>query len=240
MNKFLGREAASTRHRLMAHTARALRLLMCGLLLTTAHATHAAGGHHAVDDASILEPGQCQLETWADRTTDGTRSSVHLGPGCRLGPVELSLGLDRIRAAGTTTVASPQVKWAVPVSDNVSLGVAASASLQDLAPRQPVRTLLLLATWQPNDVLRLHANAGQDFRPQGLSGAHAGAAIEWQVAPRWSLVAERFREGGGDFWRTGARWTLNDAVDIDMSRASPWHGNSAAWWTVGVTWAFAR
>jgi hypothetical protein len=26
----------------------------------------AAGGHHAVDSASILDAGQCQAETWAD------------------------------------------------------------------------------------------------------------------------------------------------------------------------------
>ena len=29
-----------------------------------AMAARAAGGHHSVDDATILDPGQCQLETW--------------------------------------------------------------------------------------------------------------------------------------------------------------------------------
>lgn len=240
MNKFLARGAASTGHRLMARTARALRLLMRGLLLTAAHAAHAAGGHHAVDDASILEPGQCQLETWADRTTDGARSSAHVGPGCRVGPVELSLNLDRVRSADTTTVAGPQVKWATPVSDSLSVGLAASAALQERAPRQASRTLLLLGTWQPSDSWLVHANAGRDFRPGGLSSTHAGAAIEWQATPRWSFVAERFREGGGDYGRTGARWSLNDAVNVDISRASGWRGGSPAWWTVGVSWVWAR
>ena len=42
-----------------------LALLAC-LLGLTGHA-YAAGGHHAVEDAALLEPGQCQVEFWHDR-----------------------------------------------------------------------------------------------------------------------------------------------------------------------------
>jgi hypothetical protein len=52
--------------------------------LACAPSAHAAGGHHAVDDASILEPGQCQVESWVDRENGGNRSTLHAGTACRV------------------------------------------------------------------------------------------------------------------------------------------------------------
>src|SRR3954447_16160664 len=81
---------------------------------------HAAGGHFAVDDAAILEVGTCLLETWWERA-DHAGSLLHLGPACRVGPVELALNADRLqppdRAAQTPV--GPQVKWAVSIADRV-------------------------------------------------------------------------------------------------------------------------
>ena len=65
---------------------------------------HAAGGHHAVDDAAILEPGECQVETWADRERGGDRTLVHVGPACRIGPLEIGVNLDRTRMVGSSAV----------------------------------------------------------------------------------------------------------------------------------------
>ena len=46
--------------------ARARRWLLPALALAAAGA-RAAGGHHAVDDAVMIEPGLCEFETWAER-----------------------------------------------------------------------------------------------------------------------------------------------------------------------------
>jgi hypothetical protein len=212
---------------------------LAALLAPTAPA-HAAGGHHSVDDATILEPGECQLETWADRTTDGSRSSQHLGPGCRVGPVELSLNLDRVRTTNTAAVGGPQLKWAMPLNDTVSVGAAASLSWQDRAPRSASRTAVLLATWQPAEAWLIHANAGRDFRPGEPSSAHAGAAVEWQAAPAWSFVGERFREGGYSAWRVGGRWALTGSVHVDLSRARSLAAGGPTWWTAGLSWVGLR
>lgn len=219
--------------------AAAPHLPLATLLALTAPA-RAAGGHHSVDDATILEPGECQLETWADRTTDGSRSSQHLGPGCRVGPVELSLNLDRVRTAHTAAVAGPQLKWATPLNDTVSVGAAASLSWQDRAPRSASRTAVLLATWQPAEAWLVHANAGRDFRPGEPSSTHAGAAVEWQAAPAWSFVGERFREGGNSAWRVGGRWALTGSVNVDLSRARSLAAGGPTWWTAGLSWAGRR
>src|SRR4051812_37244348 len=88
---------------------RCLALLCSGLAAPTAHA---AGGHHAVDDAVILGPGECELETWVTRARE-PRSAWHLGPGCRVGPLELSATVDMSREV---TLGAVQVKgaWAGP------------------------------------------------------------------------------------------------------------------------------
>jgi hypothetical protein len=224
---------------LIRAVGRPRRIAPAALVLTALQA-QAAGGHHAVDDASLLEPGECQLETWADRTAGGTRSTMHLGPACRLGAVELGLNLDRTRGAGAASTAGLQLKWATPVSDTLSLGAVVSASWPARLTSAPRRTGVLLATWEPAQAWRVHANAGRDFQPGAPSSTHAGAALEWQTTPAVSFVAERFREGGGDHGRVGARWALSTAISVDLSRAAGWRGRAPAWWTVGLTWAGPR
>jgi len=54
-----------------------------------------AGGHFDVDDAFTLDPGQCQNETWYGRFGTEPVTDFHLGPACRVGPVELSANFDR-------------------------------------------------------------------------------------------------------------------------------------------------
>lgn len=203
---------------------------------------HAAGGHHAVDDAAILEPGQCQVETWADRERGGGRTLVHLGSACRIGPLELGLNLDRTRWSGSDAAVSggPQVKWAAPLTESLSVGVVVSAAWQDPRPQFAGSTVVLPLTWQPTESLAVQVNLGRDFRRHGPDVARQGAALEWTATPHWSLVAERFRESEAGFWRLGARYAVTDALSVDLSQARGVTGGAPAWWTVGLNWAFQR
>src|SRR4051812_1392182 len=101
-----------------------------------AGSAHAAGGHFGVDDAGILDLGTCQVETWWERA-DHASSVLHLGPACRVGPVELGINVDRIqpRDHGPQTPVSVQAKWALPIDDRLSVGLAALVAWQVLAPR---------------------------------------------------------------------------------------------------------
>lgn len=203
---------------------------------------HAAGGHHAVDDAVILEPGQCQVETWADRERGGGRTLVHFGPACRIGPVELGLNLDRTRTRGSdaVVVGGPQLKWAAPLSASVSAGVVVAANWQDNRPHFIGSTVVFPLTWQATQSLAVHANLGRDFRHQGPSLSRSGASLEWTATPQWMLVAERFRESQGNFWRMGARYTVSDALSLDLSQARGLAGGAPPWWTLGLNWSFVR
>lgn len=203
---------------------------------------HAAGGHHAVDDATILDPGQCQVETWADRERGGGRTLVHVGPACRLGPVELGLNLDRARTSGSDAAVTggPQLKWVAPLSGSVNAGIAVSATWQDTRPRLAGSTVVFPLTWQATQSVAVHANLGRDFRHHVPSLSRSGAALEWTATPQWMLVAERFRENQGNFWRVGARYTVNDALSLDLGQARGLTSGAPLWWTLGLNWSFQR
>lgn len=71
-----------------------------------------AAGHFDVDDAGTLDAGQCQYEAWWGRTGTEPVNGLHIGPSCRVGPVELGLNADRLSAQGVHSVtAGPQLKW---------------------------------------------------------------------------------------------------------------------------------
>lgn len=217
-------------------------LLVSAGLLATAFSVRAAGGHHAVDDAALIEPGQCQVETWADREQGGARSLLHVGPACRVGPVELALNLDRTQLSGTGAVvtAGPQLKWATPLGKGVSVGLVVFASGQERAPHYLGSSVVLPVTWQASETWLVHVNAGRDFRHYAGDDSRAGAAVEWMPSQVLSFVAERFREGRRNFSRAGARWTLDPALSIDLGRARSLQAGVPAWWTLGFNWTFAR
>ena len=81
-----------------------------------------------MDDASILEPGQCLLETWADRFSRDAGTVLHAGGACRVRSVELGLNLDHARISDETVVlAGTQIKWAQPLSDTLAAGLVVAA-----------------------------------------------------------------------------------------------------------------
>ena len=83
-----------------------------------------AAGHFDVDDAGMLDPGQCQVETWVERHA-AAGTLTHVGPGCRAGPVELALNANHLRGdqaperdgrmrtvhGGILPTESPNVAW---------------------------------------------------------------------------------------------------------------------------------
>ena len=225
-------------------TARA-RLAAVATLGLGASLAHAAGGHHAVDDATILDEGQCQLSAWSERERQGARTLYHLEPGCRVGPVELSLGLEHQSEnhIGRTRNASPQLKWALPLHDRLSVGVVAQAHWQSeplTSLHAAGSTLLVPLTWHASDSVKLHLNLGRDFMRHAPDTTRAGAALEWTPTAQWSFVAERFRESTFNHWRLGVRWMVTPDLSIDLSQARGDHGSVPAWGTLGVTWAFDR
>ena len=215
--------------------------LLAGFCLVSLSA-QAAGGHHAVDDAAMLDVGKCKLEGWAERETGGARTLQHLGTGCRVGPVELGLNLDREKqtSSDAATSFSPQIKWAFPLNGVLSAGVSASAKFNSQSPRYVSSSVVLPFSWRATDGLSAHANWGRNFLSGGAGQPRGGVSLEWAPTSDVSLVAERFREAANNSTRLGARYALTPDVKLDISRARSLHAGGASWWTAGVIWEFDR
>ena len=211
-------------------------------LFSVALQVHAAGGHHAVDDAALLDVGKCKVESWVERETGGTRALQHAGAGCRLGPVEVGLNLDKDKQSTSDAATSfgPQVKWALPLNDVLSIGAVASAKFSSQAPRYASSTLVLPLTWRATDTLSAHVNWGRNFLRGGVGQPRGGVSLEWLPISDLSLVAERFREAANNSTRLGARYALTSDVKLDISRASSLHAGGVSWLTASVIWEFDR
>ena len=224
---------------MLRHTWSAALGLAC--LLGPWSQAGAAGGHHAVDDAAILDPDACQLELWIDRAAGGRETLLHAGSACRVGPLEVGLNLDRLRADGGGTVSAGvlQLKWAHELLHGLNAGVVLAAGAGDREPHFIGTSLLLPLTWQVSEGLRFHFNAGRDFLRGSANLSRGGAAVEWDPSASWTLIAERFREVGLDFWRAGLRYAPRPEFSVDLSRAEGMAGARDRW-AFGLTFAFSR
>lgn len=201
----------------------------------------AAGGHHAVDDAAILDPGQCELESWFVRA-QGNQRLLHAGASCRVGPVELGIASEAARAGGASQAGhGVSAKWATPVADDISIGASVGPAWAAHArPRYQGATVAMLATWTPREDVAVHLNLGRDLVHRGRDAARHGVAAEWLPIDGWSFLAERFLEQGGHFARAGARWAGGKAWSLDLSRSHRLSGPGASAWTVGASWILDR
>jgi hypothetical protein len=217
---------------------RAGAVLVMALAASTAWA---AGGHHAVDDAAVMEPGNCKLESWLSGAGGGERL-LHAGGGCRVGPFELNAAGEYARAEGASqTGTGLQAKWAMALAPGFSAGLSLAAGWQaHVQPRYQGSTLSTLFTWEARDDVALHLNLGRDFLHQAADQNRWGMAAEWAPRQNWSLVAERYRAEGTHFARAGVRWALREGWSVDLSRAQRLRGPAASSWTLGAGWQFPR
>jgi hypothetical protein len=213
--------------------------VLAGIFASTA--AGAAGGHHAVDDAAIAEPGSCKVESWLTGANSGERL-LHLGSGCRVGPVELNGSTEYARADGSSqTGYTLQGKWATELLPGFSAGLSAWTSWQaHLRPRWQGNTVSTLFSWKPQDDFALHLNLGRDFVNGGPDRDRSGVSVEWAARPGWSIVGERYLADQTHYLRAGLRRTVSEGWAIDFSRAQRLSGPGASNWTLGTAWQFSR
>lgn len=181
-----------------------------------------AAGHFDVDDAGTLDPGQCQYETWWGRTGTEPVTGFHIGPACRVGPVELGLNFDRLSVEGVHTVTGgPQIKWNflgqaadAPFSAAVSMGTVSDLRRGGRMGGQFVVPL----TWRPTSSLQVHANLGADWAlGTGVRTPRGGVAVEWAWNDTVSLIAERSKAAGVWTSRIGGRFSITPLISVDVS-----------------------
>ena len=220
--------------------SRHLRALALTLFLEASlRCAIAAGGHFAVDSATILDRGECQVETWAAAWRGGA-GSWHVGPACRTGAWELHLNFDGTNEPGAPASHAfvAQAKWVTQLAPRLGAGISLAWNTTDgrYTSFQPVA----LVTAQATRELQIHLNAGRDLPPGGGGRTIAGAAAEWAASKRWSFVAERFNDTDGRAVRIGTRWRHDPHFSVDLSRSHALGDARGQWWTFGVNYQFDR
>lgn len=222
-------------------TKHARPLLACAGLLAFMADGHAAGGHFDVDDAAVLDPGHCQYEAWVAREPRAAATLLHVGPGCRVGPVEIGVNFERAwLPSETRSSLGPQLKWvADPLVGALSAGVAWNAYFDLTHGGAPAHTAYVPLTWWAAEKLWVHANLGADWSAAHVRTRRIGVSGEWAANETLTLIAERVKFVGAWTSRVGARFNLNESISVDLSaaRVAP---RGAGLYVIGVNHDFAH
>ena len=177
-----------------------------------------------VDDATISSPGNCQIESWTQRTSGQTEYWAM--PACNVtGTWEMGAGLGRIGPEGLGAAYRAGIVQAKTVfrtleKNDWGVGLTIAAQFRqgsgidgDLSVLVPVSISLL------DDQILMHANAGW-LRAQ-TSGRQDGfwaTGAEWAAFPRLTLTLETYGTSRGPgFTQAGARFTVvPDKLTFDV------------------------
>lgn len=203
-----------------------------------------AGSPMAVDDAGIVAPGSCQLESWVRRARPGNETWAL--PACNPGgDLELTVGGASIASQGGRTEGDVlmQAKTLLRPLESGGWGVALAAG--GIRHRQAGTTDLYAyvpATLSlADDALLVHANLGW-LREGARRRDHLswGVGSEWRLTPRTSLLAETFgQDAGRPAWQAGVRqWLLPERLQLDATCGNRLGGGGAGqrWVALGLRW----
>jgi hypothetical protein len=166
------------------------------------------------EDASVLAPRFCQLETWRQNNEDNKETWG--APHCGLaGNWELIAGIGQMRPPWNHSRGNPRVlrtktvlrplagnRWGVGLvlSDQFNAGESLAGDLSLTIP-------LSVSLWR--DQVLVHANAGWVRRQAGPNGVTWALASEWNVSRLFGLTLEAYGAGHRhSYVQAGARYDL--------------------------------
>lgn len=200
----------------------------------------AAGGHHAVDDATMLERGECHVESWYEflRGGDGL---LQIGPGCNIGGVEWTFSYERARFddGSSLNAYTPEAKYAHALDDNWAVAGAIGATYAAANSRWQTMELRLPVTYFLGDIAAIHATAAHFFERGGDNVWFWGVASDITLPADFELLLETFREDNEWFGRVGLRYFLPvEGLIADISHAASERSEGEHITTLGLTWEF--
>lgn len=206
-----------------------------------------AGRPMITDDARILDPKACQLETWIRSGRDSTE--YWMVPACNpLGPFEVGYGGARTHEDGAGTAFTDntiQVKTVVKPLETNGWGWGIAAGTDRHLHREA-------GNGWPGDMF-LNVPASLSFRDDGIVVHLNGGAVRRRDLHRdigtWGLGSEiRLRDDlfflpeafgsdrGRPFYQVGVRyWIVKDQLEIDGTFGNRLVGDGAErWFTIGL------
>ena len=215
---------------------RPLRLL-ASCVMAAAPSAH-AGQPLVTDDAAVVAPKTCQLETWAHRVHDAREYWAQ--PACNFtGNLELAVGGARTHpdAGESSGIVALQAKTVLfPRNDgNLSFGAVVGSARDTGAPHGrsafQAYNARALISWYPRSDLEIDLNLGAANIYGSGTFAVAGAAVQYGVTENLQLLAEVFRdEPGPGEYQVGARYAvIPDRFEAYASYGKPFTGSAGQW-----------
>jgi hypothetical protein len=199
------------------------------------------------DDARIVDPQACQLETWV-RANQDARGVYWAVPACNpTGNLELTYGAGLVRDAGENPVDASfaQAKtvlrplrpneWGLAFTLGRSLERAAGAGERN-TPSNYLNVPISLSL-RDDDIL-LHANAGlRRDMAQGRNFGNWGLSAEIRLRERLQLIVETYGESRSSTLAQGGLrlWLIPDRLQVDATLGTDWRGTrESRWATLGL------
>lgn len=227
------------RHRLATTT---VALCLAGLLSLGSRPVVAMGGHYAVDDAAMADPGRCEVYAWYSRGGSDDQA-VEGELACNpLGNLELALGLGRFREGndwdtGVAVEAKSVIRNAAV--GGWGWGVVGRSEWRDTLSDHSNVQLYIPVTVIVNDRVALHVNGGGVWEREDRNAAIWGAAFDVNLTPGLNLIGESYgTHRGGTEFQVGLRSGFGGGGQVDLSYGWTRSSSSDNWVTLGLAWMF--
>jgi len=203
-----------------------------------------AAGPFIVEDAAIVEPKACQIETWTRRPREGYENFVV--PACNpTGNLEIQLGGARIRTddevfAAATVQLKTVFREATAEQWGVGLVVGGARIRNRSGGESGTDLYALIPVTVPlvPDKLTLNLNAGLlRSGPQDTTVGTWGVAADWTPIDRLRITGEAFRLlRPRPYFQVGAFVTLvAERVEVVALYGNGYgDGSAGRWFTVGL------
>ncbi|EYS93572.1 hypothetical protein CF68_26720 [Cupriavidus sp. SK-4] len=197
------------------------------------------------DDARIVDPKSCQLESWMQFQSGG--NELWALPGCNpTGNLELTLGgsLQRIDGGLDATNVQFQAKTLLKPLETNGYGIALSGGLihhpnaeqRKLFGNLYVNVPVSVSFADDRFVAHLNVGANRDTENKQTRMTW-GVGTETELHPRVFLIAETFGENRGKpSFQAGFRfWVVQDRVQVDTTYGNVFGGGTGArFFTIGL------
>lgn len=233
------------------HPAQLLPVRLASWALAAAVLAFGQAAHAArpmvTDDARIVDPQACQVETWV-RANQDARGAYWAVPACNpTGNLELTYGAGLVRTSGETRVDASFVQgktilkplerhgWGLGLTLGRSLERASGPGERNAASHY--LNLPASLSLRDDDIL-LHANAGlRRDMAQGRNFGNWGLSSEIRLRERLQLIVETYGEAHSPTLAQGGLrlWLIPDRLQVDATVGGDLRGTrESRWATIGL------
>ena len=214
-----------------------LHATLAGLGALVPTLAQGAGGHYEVEDAELVDPSACELETWHSRVDADNHESNAILTCNPAGGFEIGAGAERLLedGSGYDTIAEFNAKALLAQDESWAVGIHAADFRSHNAGQIPEWEVRLPVTLEPLQGLAVHLNAGWSWQRGQDNKNLWGLGAEQALVKGVNLIAETFGSdrGGSTFAQAGLRFELG-STELDLGYGRPRDNGDDSELTLGL------